>query len=107
MAVIFRLYDEAGRLVVGEGDLVFRVLGTQKVVGYTGPDMDFGGSTGTIVHPGFLSGQPFCETIPCGTGNDGATVINDDLPAPVISISGDTLSYSQLAGDWILTYGVC
>lgn len=106
MAFVFQIFDAAGNLLVDQDTLVFRILGTQRIVGTSAgnPDVD-SASSGSIVDDGFLTGTPFCETVFCGTADNGIPSSWDPL-APVISFSGNTLTYNYLWGDWVLTYGV-
>lgn len=49
------------------------------------------GASGTITHPGLLTGQPECFCTMHATGI--ATWPGDNLVPPAVSFSGDTMSY--------------
>ena len=49
MAVVFQIFDEFGRLIVDQNTLIFRILGTRRIVGDTSGDPNLAGGSGTIV----------------------------------------------------------
>jgi hypothetical protein len=100
-----QVFDASGALILDADDLVFRILGNTRIVGSTAGNANLDGGSGTIVNAGFTAGSPFCMAMWEGTVNNGGAS-SADPPAPNISFSGNTLSYSLLWGDWRLVYGV-
>lgn len=84
MAVGLKIWDASGNLKLDLTDRIGRWLFTQIIPA---------SSSGSVNHPGLLQGTP----IPFTTmyANDSAmTFPGDDLFAPIISFSGDLMSWT-------------
>lgn len=91
--------DGTGRLKVSFGDRLLRFLGDPLIVGE--------GASGSLVNNGFLTGTPVWLAAPFDPGGSGYWP-GDRLIPPLVSISGNTLSYTVQAGlgTQIIHYGV-
>lgn len=99
MAVGLKVWDASGVLTLDVTDRILRFLGD--------PIIAAEGSSGSLVNDGFLTGTPVWLAAPFDPGGSGYWP-GDRLVPPLVSISGNTLSYTIQAGlsTQIIQYGV-
>jgi hypothetical protein len=85
----FESYSPLGLLRASIGDRILRWLGDPIIAG--------AGTSGTFVSDGFLTGTPFWLAAPFDPGGAGYWP-GDTLVPPIVSVSGNTLSYTIQAG---------
>lgn len=99
MAVGLKVWDASGTLILDVTDRILRFLGP--------PIIAAEGSSGSLVNDGFLTGTPVWIAAPFDPGGSSYWP-GDRLIPPLVSISGNTLSYTIQAGldTQIIQYGV-